>query len=187
MKFIEMKPEDYFIITIVFLCGVIGIIFFQGNNTNEKLENCSLELNNSLEEIELLNNNISLLLEENKELKQLPLFNFEPSIKEVKKILKEDKTDENEYIENEYDCIDYSADLTKAFLDKKIHSCVSWVYFDDTNGHALVTINTKEHEIIYIEPQNDKIIYELNLGDDYCSKVFWDCELEIVQLKSCYI
>lgn len=148
------------------------------------------ELNNSFEnlskEIVLKDEKISLLQNERNELKKLPLFNFNPSLDEVKRILKEDKTNENPYIENEYDCLDYSSDLVSTFLENKIHSCVVWIYFDDLMGHFLVTINTKDNGIIYIEPQEDKIIYELNIGDDYCDKSLWDCNWEIAKIKSCY-
>jgi len=39
---------------------------------------------------------------------------------------------------------------------------------------------------IYVEPQDDKIIFDLKPGDNYCEKVGWDCNLIIKRIIDCF-
>jgi hypothetical protein len=122
------------------------------------------------------------------QMKDLPLFNMNPTHAEVVSLVRRNKIDEVPYNEDTFNCVEYSFGLFNAFLEEKIHSCVTWIIFDvDAEAsHAIVAVNTSDKGVIYIEPQTDKIIYEMNLGDNYCDLVNWDCDWELTKIQSCY-
>ncbi|MFA5061431.1 MAG: hypothetical protein WC494_03910 [Candidatus Pacearchaeota archaeon] len=112
------------------------------------------------------------------------LIEFTPSINEIRQVLKEDRIDEVTY-SDDFNCVEFSFGLMRALKDKGIYSCVAWAVFED-GSHALVAVNSSYYGVIYIEPQTDKIIYDLKEGDNYCDVVGWNCEWEIQKIKSCF-
>jgi len=109
--------------------------------------------------------------------------------KELVKFLEEDDTDEYKYIEeNDYFvCVDFSDMLIKRLAEKGYFSCIVYLDFEGSeNAHSIVAVRTKEYGVVYIEPQLDKIIFDLRPGDDYCRKVEQDCYSRIKHIKSCF-
>jgi hypothetical protein len=41
---------------------------------------------------------------------------------------------------------------------------------DSDWAHSLVSVYLNDGRLIYIEPQTDEILYELNIGDEYLEK-----------------
>ena len=104
----------------------------------------------------------------------------------IDRFLWNDDTDDNEYIENNYTCMDYSNDVLKNAYDEGIYGCVVEMYMDNGYAHAIISFNTTDEGIIYVEPQSDKIMKNLEIGDDYCQKVGWNCDYEIKAIKGCF-
>jgi hypothetical protein len=109
---------------------------------------------------------------------------YQPSYNTVAKILRNDKTDKNKYHLEDFNCVEFSNLLVKGFKDNQVFACTTYILFDDS-AHSIVAVNTKEFGIIYIEPQTDKIMLSLEVGDDYCKQVGWNCSWKIKKIKSC--
>ena len=186
--------------TIIIILSILlfGSLFFTINfkQENERLAFDKNELIKNYSNCELEKSDLLLKLNfskiENKENKELlNIFDmseriiFTPTLKKVKDLLKKDKTDEMEYLTGDFNCVDFSYTLIGAFKHENIYSCTTSIYFED-GAHEIVALKTIENGLIYIEPQNDLIIYELKAGDDYCEKVDWDCEWEITKIKTCF-
>jgi hypothetical protein len=112
---------------------------------------------------------------------------YKPTFKEVKEVLR-NYNDNTRYDDEDYNCVDYSQTLVKKFKENKIYSCMVNIYFKE-GAHANVAVETSDKGVIYIEPQDKIILYELNIGEDYCDKMNWYCEKgewEIEYFKSCF-
>ena len=110
---------------------------------------------------------------------------MKPSLKELIKFLQEDKTDEMNWSE-EFDCNEFTNTFIRNFADKGYFSCAVALDFEGMSAHALVAVETREGLLLYIEPQDDFIIESLEIGDNYCEKVNWNCELIIKKISSCF-
>ncbi|MEM2210934.1 MAG: hypothetical protein QW372_05775 [Nitrososphaerales archaeon] len=90
-----------------------------------------------------------------------------PTYQEVKKFLKEDKTNEKRYIPNVYTCEDFSADVNNNAEKIGFRCGFVILHFKGTEyGHALIVFETIDRDLIYIEPQNDKEV-KVALGVRY--------------------
>ena len=184
-----MKTEIIFIPAIIILAG---LLFFSYDKSvvlqnelvaqEEDYVGKIANLNSSLQEYTKNYSELKMVVVE---LEAQPLFNMNPTLKEVEEILRNDNTDRLIYRERVFDCKHFSFNLVNAFLKEKIHACVHLLEFDD-GAHSLVAVNTKDKGIIFIEPQTDKIMYTLNVGDDYCKEAYWDCNWIIVSDSNCY-
>jgi len=185
-----------FIITVGFLCFLVFTSFSHTKNLMIDLEQKEIDLEQKeIENIQLqesFKTKISNMVLEHetevKELKELPIFNFSPKLSEVEKIVKKDSTDKKRYHRDYFNCVDFSFSLVNAFLKQKVHACVAWVLFDEfqESSHAIVAVNTSDYGVIFIEPQTDKIIFNIKPGDDYCSLADLNCNWTIERIKTCY-
>ncbi len=107
-----------------------------------------------------------------------------PTFEELVKFIKEDNTDKLEY-SKDFTCINFANTFVKRFREKGYYSCVVDIEFENT-AHAIVVVNTSDRGIVYIEPQNDKIIFDLKVGDNYCEKVGWYCNWVIKRIVDCF-
>jgi len=124
--------------------------------------------------------------EEIEHYKELPIWDMSPTFSKVKILVRENQIDKAEYNED-FNCVEFSFGLIKAFAEEKMYSCIAWIIFTNgTESHSLVAVNTSDEGLIYIEPQEDKIMKELSAGENYCKKVGWDCDWKIEKIKSCF-
>jgi len=108
---------------------------------------------------------------------------------ELVSFLRRDRTDEHEYIDGVYVCVDFTEDLIRNAMREGIFMCATYLEFEDMDyAHTLVAVNTTDMGVVYVEPQTDRIITSgLNIGDDYCEKARSDCEDWIItKKKSCF-
>lgn len=169
----------------------------QINELENQIENKNILIDNLFNNLTELKTQCSaekeqIALDYNLEMKELQekisnsrLINFNPTLQEVKKILREDDTERKKYIDDTFNCVDFSNRLIQEFLKRGIFACKVTLYFDD-GAHAIVSVDTSDYGIIYIEPQDDEIINVLSIGEDYCDIVNWNCEWKIEQIKSCF-
>ncbi|MFP4116410.1 MAG: hypothetical protein ACLFQ8_01570 [Candidatus Aenigmatarchaeota archaeon] len=91
---------------------------------------------------------------------------------------------ENEWTDA-YDCIQFSFDLFEEFRDEGIFSCPVLLYFEERKvGHMLLKAETTEGEV-FIEPQENTVLEEIGVGDDYCELLDWDCSWTISEIYTC--
>jgi uncharacterized protein YoxC len=109
-----------------------------------------------------------------------------PTYFELAQFVAEDTTNTLQYVNNTFNCVDFSNTFISNFAKKGYYSCLTEIVFSNDTAHALVAVNTTDKGLLYVEPQSDIIITSLKVGDDYCAKVGWNCDWVIKYLKSCY-
>jgi uncharacterized protein YoxC len=108
-----------------------------------------------------------------------------PPYSELVQFIVEDRTDAMAYTNNSFVCTDFANMFIANFKKKGYYSCFTELVFEE-GAHAIVAVNTTDRGLMYVEPQSDGIIMSLKVGENYCSKVDWDCYWEIKYIKSCF-
>jgi len=108
-----------------------------------------------------------------------------PTLKILQDFLEEDDTNEYKYVEDRFECTDFANRFVSNFLKKGYYSCVSYILFSNS-AHAIVAVNTSDYGVVYVEPQLDKIIYDLRVGENYCEKLGWNCYERIYRIVDCF-
>jgi hypothetical protein len=89
----------------------------------------------------------------------------DPSYQEMLNFLTVDKTDENQYDTNDYNCYDFTRDLCNNASAAGIRIGDVYLEFPDS-AHALACFNTTDRGLVFIEPQTDQAV-ELKIGQPY--------------------
>ena len=183
-----MKKEEKLSKKIFFIGAiVIGIILLVSIFSSlVRINNLKEEMNNIKDIYEDEIDSLKTMQKE--KIAGMSAIDYSPTLSEVKEVIKNNKIENMEYDDEAFNCVEFSNNLVKAFQEAKIYSCVTELWFEE-GAHANVVVNTSDRGIIYIEPQDDKIIYNLEIGDDYCDKVDWNCEQEdweLTHIKHCY-
>jgi hypothetical protein len=128
-----------------------------------QLTNVEIELNSSKELAESLEDTLSNLQANYDRLTTgYGYILRDPSYQEMKDFLEQDETSEQEYLSNEYICVDFAANVKANATKQGVRCGYVVVEYLGTNGHAIVAFDTTDRGLVYIEPQFD-----------------WDVELEI--------
>ena len=156
--------------------NLISYVSYMENITDElteEIEDTNDLLSDVQEELELT----SISLQENiSELENLRSGNnydlHDPTYNEVVSFIAQDKTNEEEYIEDVFDCEQFAQQVNTNAENIGIRCAYVVIYFDGTNaGHGIVGFNTVDRGMVYIEPQSDEWVENLTVGND-----FWtDC------------
>jgi len=88
-----------------------------------------------------------------------------PTDEELREFLAQDKTDSNLFIEGEYVCFDFAAELNNNAEANGIRAAYVRIRFKEW-AHAVVAFETVDRGLIFIEPQSDKEV-ELAVGKPY--------------------
>ena len=78
----------------------------------------------------------------------------DPTLEEALDFLKRDRTDDNEYIEDEYVCSHFAADINNNAEKQGIRCALVELRFPDS-GHAVVAFDTTDEGMVFFEPLND--------------------------------
>jgi regulator of replication initiation timing len=95
----------------------------------------------------------------------------DPTYDEAIAFINSDKTDENEYTAD-YVCYDFTADFDSNAFQMGYRCGFVYIEFTDS-AHAIVCFNTTDMGLIYIEPQNDKIV-TIAIGQTYLGDTIVD-------------
>jgi len=88
-----------------------------------------------------------------------------PTYTEMMEFLEADDTDSKPFVNGEYVCFDYAAELNNNADAKGIRAAYVRIRSDEW-GHALVAFDTVDKGLVYIEPQSD-VVVELVIGEPY--------------------
>jgi hypothetical protein len=143
------------------------------SNTSSRLWNYIYEVDNRVRNVSMELNDLS-----KRAIKT-------PSLQILKDFIEEDDTDKMKYVEGKFECTDFSNRFVMNFLKKGYFSCVAYLESED-KAHAIVAVNTTDYGVVYVEPQYDKIIYDLEVGDNYCEKINFRCYFPIKRIVDCY-
>jgi hypothetical protein len=91
-----------------------------------------------------------------------------PTFREVVDFLEEDRTDDNEYVEDEYVCSHFAADVNNNAEQQGIRCALVEVRFPDS-GHAIVAFDTTDEGMVYFEAISDERVRPV-IGERY-----WQC------------
>lgn len=169
------------------LTNLITNLTEENKKLSHEISNLKVEVTNTKNKMNEVEHNIERL-KERVERERIVL----PSFSELLHFLEEDKTDLLEYRKDEFNCVDFSNTFIKNFLKKGFFACEATIYIVDENNnseegaHSLVAVNTTTMGLVFVEPQNDKIIYSIEIGENYCNLVGWDCNYKIVSIKHCF-
>jgi hypothetical protein len=92
-----------------------------------------------------------------------------PSYQEMREFLARDKTDEREYIMDEYECRHFAADVKANAAKERIWAAYVLIEFPVV-AHAIVAFLTTDRGLIFVEPQTDEIS-NLVIGKSYWESV----------------
>lgn len=78
----------------------------------------------------------------------------DPTLEEALDFLERDRTDDNEYLEDEYVCSHFAADINNNAEKQGIRCALVELRFPDS-GHAVVAFDTTDEGMVFFEPLND--------------------------------
>ena len=140
---------------------------------NEEIEDVETLLSNVREQLDLVNYSLQENISELNKLKSGNNYNLhDPTYNELTIFIAQDKTNEEEYIENVFDCEQFSQLVNTNAENAGIRCAYVVIYFEGTDsGHGIVGFNTVDQGMVYFEPQSDEWVENLEIGYD-----FWtDC------------
>ncbi len=80
----------------------------------------------------------------------------DPSYREVKEFLGRDGTSDREYLDSQYTCVDFAADVKSNAAKEGIRSAYVIIEFRGGGGHAIVAFDPTDRDgLVFIEPQFD--------------------------------
>jgi hypothetical protein len=85
---------------------------------------------------------------------------------DVETFLEIDKTDDLEYIPDVFDCKSFASTL-KSNANKQGMLCAVVITDYSASSHAINAFDTLDRGIIFVEPQSDIIMENINIGDNY--------------------
>ena len=122
---------------------------------DSQLEQTNLSLQENISELEKLRSGNKYEL-------------HDPTYNEVANFIASDTTDEIPYDGETFDCEQFSQLVNNNSENQGIRCAYVILYFNDTNtGHAIVGFNTTDRGMVYIEPQSDEWVENLEVGNDY--------------------
>jgi hypothetical protein len=91
-----------------------------------------------------------------------------PTFAEASDFLEDDRTDENEYIEGEYVCSHFAADVNNNAEQAGIRCALVEIRFPDS-GHAIIAFETDDEGMVYFDPISDDRVRPV------VGKHYWKC------------
>lgn len=88
-----------------------------------------------------------------------------PTYKELREFLANDKTDSNQYISGEYVCFEFATQVNNNAEANGIRAAYVRLRFENW-AHAVVAFETADRGLVFIEPQSDREV-ELVAGKPY--------------------
>jgi len=88
-----------------------------------------------------------------------------PTHKGMREFLARDETDSNPYVAGEYNCVDFSAQLSNNAEANGIRVAYVRIRAEEW-GHVLVAFETADRGLVFIEPQSDREV-KLVIGEPF--------------------
>ena len=93
---------------------------------------------------------------------------MDPTYEDMLKFLAWDKTDENVYVKDVYECRHFATDVCNNAERAGYRAAFVSVAFQE-GGHALVAFNIIGEGIVFIEPQTGEVV-EIEVGKPYMNR-----------------
>lgn len=149
-----------------------SVITYYENETlalNEQLGSTNDRLSEVQQELEQTNISLQENISELEKLQSGDKYQLhDPTYYEVSRFIASDTTDEIPYNNETFDCEDFCHQINNNAENRGIRCAYVVLYFYDTNtGHAIIGFNTIDREMVYVEPQSDEWVENLEVGNDY--------------------
>ena len=93
---------------------------------------------------------------------------YDPTYAEVAQFMTNDNTDGLPYDSQEFNCLHFSQTFIANARQLSMRCALVIINFDETNiSHAIVGFNTPDNGMVYVEPQFDEWVENLEPGNDY--------------------
>lgn len=93
---------------------------------------------------------------------------YDPTHAEVAQFMASDNTDKLPYDYHDFNCLHFSQTFIANARRLSMRCTLVIINFDETNiSHAIVGFNTSDNGMVYIEPQFDEWVENLEPGNDY--------------------
>lgn len=103
-----------------------------------------------------------------------------PTISEVRKFIKTDKTDSEEYEMGDYVCFDFAATFKRNAFSAGYLCYLVWINMGVGAGHTINAFNTTDGGTVFVEPQTDEVV-ELKIGEHYWPEDHRGFESDIIK------
>jgi hypothetical protein len=90
----------------------------------------------------------------------------DPTYQQAKAFIAADATDSIAYVDDEFVCHDFAAQVASNAVSQKIRCAYVLIDFSDPPGHAIIAFNTTDKGLVYFEPQSDEEV-NLRIGYSY--------------------
>ena len=88
---------------------------------------------------------------------------------ELVSFISDDHTNWNEYVPDEYVCLDFAIDLVESAGKQNIKAWIVGVdFYNDETGHAFVAFETTDRGVVFLEPQADVPYINPKVGQYLC-------------------
>jgi hypothetical protein len=91
---------------------------------------------------------------------------MDPGYQEMQDFLTQDMTSEREYVEGEYVCVDFAADVKANAARRGIRCAYVVIEYRGETGHTIIAFDTTDEGLVFIEPQFDWEV-EPEIGERY--------------------
>ncbi|MEF8847755.1 MAG: hypothetical protein V5A68_01315 [Candidatus Thermoplasmatota archaeon] len=183
----DKKTGVFLTVALIILVSNLAVFYvtyrYQNDKIDKKIKYYKTTMKNLENEVDYLKKNISnlsenlietdLSLQENlseiRKLRNGSKYDLhDPTFLEAKQFIEEDKTDEIEYNNETFTCIDYVKKINDHAESKGIRCGFVSLNFNGTNtGHAILGFNTTDKGMVFFEPQNDNRVENLEVGKEY--------------------
>ncbi len=89
-----------------------------------------------------------------------------PSYQEMKEFLAQDLTNTKKYIQDEYVCVDFAAEVNNNAEALGFRCAIVDIFYPEGYGHTIVAFETTDRGLVFIEPQFDLEV-KLVIGKSY--------------------
>ena len=161
--------ENYYESEIGNLESLITYFENETDNLNEELSDVNNQLSDVQQELEQVNQSLQENISEVEKLRAGDKFDMhDPTYNEVANFIASDTTDEIPYNNETFDC-EHFAQLVNNNAENRGMRCayVTLYFYDTDGGHAIVGFDTIDKGMVYIEPQSDEWVENLEVGNDY--------------------
>jgi hypothetical protein len=92
-----------------------------------------------------------------------------PTYLEALEFIESDQTDKNQYVEGKYTCSNFAVDFENNAFESG-YKCGFVLVLFVNKSHALNCFNTTDYGLIFVEPQEDKIV-KMTVGQSYWNRM----------------
>lgn len=148
---------------------VIANITLMETELNGEIRTMEGDLSTTSNQLQQLQEELSMTEEEVEKLNAGEKYDLiNPTYENVLSFISEDKTNNMDYNEDTFYCIHYASLVNNNAESQDIRCGYVVLWFEGSDiGHALVAFNITDKGMVYIEPQTDEFVENLDVGNDY--------------------